>query len=90
MPLKRLFKTAHLEKINRQRGSKIEIIWQEKWIFGLKTTSLLPYNYAFDGQFTCTYCVRACRLPFKSNGFVRKTHGALGVIVGENTQQADY
>lgn len=86
MPLKWLFKTAHLEKINRQRGCKMEIIWQEKWIFGLKTTSLLPYNHAFDGQFTCTYCVRACRLPFKSNAFVRKTHGAWGVIVSENTQ----
>ena len=48
-PLKRHFKTAHLEKINRQRGCKMEIIWQEKWIFTPKTMRLLSYNHAFGG-----------------------------------------
>lgn len=62
-PLKRHLKTSNLEKINRLRGRKMEMIGQEKRIFTSKTMSLPYCKHAFDWQFTCSRRLKACMLP---------------------------
>lgn len=62
-PLKRHLKTSHLEKINRLRGCKMKMIGQEKRIFAPKTMCLPYCKHAFDRQFTCSRCLKACVLP---------------------------
>lgn len=62
-PLKRYLKTSHLEKINRLRGRKMEMIGQEKRIFTPKAMGLPYCKHTFDRQFTCSRHLKACVLP---------------------------
>lgn len=62
-PLKRYLKTSHLEKINRLRGRKMEMIGQEKRIFTPKPMGLPYCKHTFDRQFTCSRRLKACVLP---------------------------